>query len=64
MSEVEKLRTRLKNVNRNVKEYRMTVAEAKALLKEIDDSKIPVEVVPEKVPVPTLQPVIMDGGIF
>lgn len=36
MSEIEKLRTRLKNVQKNVTEYRMTVLEAKNLLKEID----------------------------
>ena len=36
MSEVAKLRTRLKNVQKNVTEYRMTVVEAKNLLKEID----------------------------
>ena len=36
MSEIARLRTRMKNVQRNVTEYRMTVAEAQALLKEID----------------------------
>ena len=32
MSEIDRLRTRLKNVQRNVIEYRVTVAETKDLL--------------------------------
>jgi len=36
MSEIDKLRQRLKNVGRNVTEYRMTVVEAKALIAEFD----------------------------
>lgn len=36
MSEIKRLRSRLKNVQKNVTEYRMTVSEAQLLLKEID----------------------------
>ena len=36
MTEFEKLRHRLKHINRNVFEYRMTVAEAKNLVAEFD----------------------------
>jgi len=36
MSEIEKLRTRLKNVGRNVTQYNMTLAEARALIEEYD----------------------------
>jgi len=67
MREVAKLRSRLKNVQRNVTEYRMTVKEAKALLAEIDnllsnaaEKKLPKEVVIE--PVQTTR--IIDGGTF
>jgi len=66
MREVAKLRSRLKNVQRNVTEYRMTVTEAKALLAEIDnllsnaaEKKLPKEVVE---PVQTTR--IIDGGTF
>jgi hypothetical protein len=37
--EIEKLRSRLKNVKKSDSEYRMTVAEAKKLLDEIDSEK-------------------------
>ncbi len=36
MIEINRLRARLKNVGKNVTEYRMTVNEASALLNEID----------------------------
>ena len=36
MSEIEKLRKRLKNVDRNVTQYNMTVAEAWALAEEFE----------------------------
>jgi hypothetical protein len=38
MSEIAKLRQRLLNANRNVTEYRMTIAEAKALIVEKDEA--------------------------
>ena len=65
MSEVDRLRTRLKNVQRNVTEYRMTVTEAKELLYEIDEllkskEKSPQVVVNE----PATITRIIDGGAF
>lgn len=36
MLEIDKLRQRLSNVGRNVIEYRMTVSEAQALVKEFE----------------------------
>lgn len=65
MSEINKLRARLRNVQRNVTEYRMTVAEAKELLSEIDNLAIPVVKVvsaPIVVEPPTVR--IIDGGTF
>ena len=63
MSEVDRLRTRLKNVQRNVTEYRMTVAEAKELLREIDEllkiKEKPLQVVVNE---PAVINRIIDGG--
>lgn len=65
MSEITRLRTRLKNVQKNVTEYRMTVAEAKNLLTEIDlliSSKLEkpeVKIAPAE---PRIR--ILDGGSF
>lgn len=66
MKEIDRLRTRLKNIQKNVVEYRMTVAEAKALLQEIDILMKPTVV--EK-PIPVVveekpQSRILDGGTF
>jgi uncharacterized membrane-anchored protein len=65
MSEIDKLRQRLKNVQRNVTEYRMTVVEAKTLLQEIDGlikikEKPPLVVINE----PAIITRILDGGAF
>lgn len=63
--EIEKLRTRLKNISKGVNEYRMTVAEAKALLAEIDEIKSSVKVVPQViVKEVSTAPKILDGGTF
>lgn len=66
MREVSKLRSRLKNVQRNVTEYRMTVIEAKALLAEIDN--LLKDAAEEKLPKEVIEPVqttrIIDGGTF
>jgi len=65
MYEINKLRTRLKNIQRNVTEYRMTVTEAQDLLKEIDDLLTPK--LPEEIPVVESHPTlvrILDGGTF
>ena len=63
MYEIERLRTRLRNVQRNVTEYRMTVVEAKELLKEIDILLKPKEKPPQVVvnaPIEITR--IIDGG--
>ena len=66
MAEIEKLRTRLKNVQKNVTEYRMTVIEAKNLLKEIDvllvEEKPPLQVALNDPAVIITR--ILDGGAF
>ena len=63
MSEIDRLRTRLKNVQKNVTEYRMTVTEAKDLLKEIDELLKPKEKPPQVVVnEPTVTTRIIDGG--
>jgi hypothetical protein len=64
MSEITKLRARLKNVQKNVTEYRMTVIEAKELLREIDilQKEKPPQVVVNETAIRTTQ--ILDGGVF
>ena len=65
MPEIEKLRQRLKNVNKNTVEYRMTVNEARQLLSEIDLLVTPIIVsAPEQKPYESKQIKIMDGGTF
>jgi len=66
MSEIAKLRQRLSNVNKRVTEYRMTVDEAKALLKEIDTVTEEQKQEPPQVVVnePAIITRIMDGGAF
>lgn len=65
MSEVSKLRQRLSNVNKNVIEYRMTIAEARALLAELDELLKPKIEPPKEVVVrPTIISRVMDGGTF
>lgn len=66
MSEINKLRQRLGNVKKNVVEYRMTVAEAKALLAEIDVLLVPpvIEKPAEEDVLSTPYFQIMDGGTF
>jgi predicted transcriptional regulator len=65
MSEINKLRQRLKNINKNVTEYRMTVSEAKALISEIDELLKPdIEPAKEAIVAPTVITRILDGGTF
>lgn len=65
MSEINKLRQRLKNVGKHVIEYKMTVTEAKALITEIDELLKPkIEPIKEVVKAPTVITKIMDGGHF
>jgi polyhydroxyalkanoate synthesis regulator phasin len=67
--EIDKLRQRLRNIGRNVTEYRMTVAEAQALVKEFaalekefDDLENKSKQVIINEPVTVIR--IMDGGTF
>lgn len=66
MNEINKLRQRLSNVKKNVVEYRMTVAEARDLLAEIDILLIPpvIEKLAEEDVLSTPYFSIMDGGTF
>lgn len=66
MYEINKLRIRLKNVGKNVAEYRMTVAEAKDLLDEIDVLLIPkvIPVVKEIIREEAPSTRVFDGGSF
>jgi hypothetical protein len=71
MPEIDKLKQRLKNVNQYVIEYRMTIAEARNLVKEFDDLQNqlrealekPPQVVVKEAPVVT-KTTILDGGTF
>lgn len=70
MKQIEKLRTRLKNVGKSAQEYKMTIAEATELLSEIDQLKKSLEEksqqetvkVIEQGPKPKIR--IIDGGTF
>jgi len=64
MSEIYKLRQRLSNINRHAIEYKMTVAEANNLLKEIDELLKPQVVVQsdEEIAEPNIIYRVMDGG--
>lgn len=65
MREIAKLRQRLGNVSRNVTEFKMSVEEARLLLKEIDlleeQLKEPVKTA---VNVPNVITRTIDGGTF
>ena len=66
MSEISKLKARMKNVAKETTEYRMTVTEAKTLLNEIAKLEAiiaaPKEVVIVKETVTITEPKIWDGG--
>lgn len=66
MNEIDRLRQRLKNVNKGTVEYRMTVDEAKQLLLEIDllIASVVVPSVSEQRIYKPVQPKILDGGTF
>jgi hypothetical protein len=67
MQEIDKLRQRLKNIQRNVTEYRMTVTEAKDLVKEFELLEEQLKHKPTTVEVPVravVNPHILDGGTF
>jgi hypothetical protein len=68
MREIDKLRQRLKNVKREVVEYRMTVIEANALVGEFTALEKKLLEIP--LPQPIIEPMpinitrIIDGGSF
>jgi methyl coenzyme M reductase subunit C-like uncharacterized protein (methanogenesis marker protein 7) len=68
MHEFSKLKTRLKNMGKNASEYRMTVAEARALVIEIEKElsktpvAVPAAVVEDEVQTTIIR--ILDGGTF
>lgn len=66
MQEINKLRQRLKNVKKNVTEYRMTVAEANRLISEIDalEQKLQEKSLPATVNEPVIATRTIDGGSF
>lgn len=68
MKEIDKLRKRLSNVGRNVTEYRMTVAEARNLVKEFEELEVALSQKPKEIIItkePEIQPVrVLDGGTF
>jgi len=69
MREIDKLKQRMKNVDRNVIEYRMTIKEANTLIAEFDEIQKKLEEKPRPV-TPTIQsheaksPIVWDGGGF
>jgi|APFre7841882630_1041343.scaffolds.fasta_scaffold168964_2 predicted RNase H-like nuclease (RuvC/YqgF family) len=68
MTEIDKLRQRLKNVDRNVIEYRMTVTEAHRLVQEFEQLEKELKEKPQ-VQVELNEPTItitqiLDGGVF
>ena len=70
MTEIERLRRRLQNVGRGVKEYTMTLSEAQNLLIEIEDLRKQAckqnlrEIVPVIEEKPTVIRKVFDGGTF
>ena len=66
MTEIEKLRHRLRSAGKNTTEYRMTIVEAKNLLIEIDKQMIKQEKPQGEVVLnePTVINRIIDGGAF
>lgn len=67
MREIDKLRQRLTNVKRGVVEYKMTIAEANALVEEFVNLEKKLQEKP--LPQPIIQhtdniPGILDGGYF
>lgn len=65
--EINKLRLRLLNAGKNATEYRMTIVEAKALLKEFEELEKKLEekpVIVNVISAPKPQSQIFDGGTF
>lgn len=64
MLEIDKLRQRLKNIKKGVTEYRMTVAEAQALVKEFDAKAQEKPHMEAALNEPTVITRTIDGGAF
>lgn len=66
MNNIDRLRSRLKNVQKGTTEYRMTVAEAQGLLSDIDSLIAKTKEKPPEVAVnePVVITRTMDGGAF
>ena len=66
MTEIEKLKFRLKNTNKNSVEYKMSISEAKALIQEIEMLENRSTKIIEPIIESSKEPVykILDGGTF
>jgi hypothetical protein len=66
MYEINKLRLRLKNISRNATEYRMTIAEAKALVQEFESLESQLDEKSEETAreIYRIQTNLLDGGTF
>lgn len=69
MNEINKLKQRLSNVNRNVTEFRLSVQDARDLITDIDNelAKLVNLNISVNKPIPeliTVQHIAMDGGSF
>jgi predicted nucleic acid-binding Zn-ribbon protein len=70
MKEIDRLRQRLTNISRNTVEYKMTVKEAKDLVKEFEVLERREEELKEKleqvkaIPIEPAAPRTLDGGTF
>lgn len=69
MNEINKLRQRLTNVNRNVTEFRLSVQDARDLISDIDNELVKLvnlgSVINKTIAEPVaIQHVVMDGGSF
>ncbi len=66
-TQIGRLKNRLKNIDRSVKEYRMTITEAKELLSEIELLEEEIRRKPKEIEVKVIQEKstrILDGGNF
>jgi hypothetical protein len=70
MREIDKLRQRMKNIPKNIVEYRMSIPEANAILAEFEDlqKRLDEKSQPASTPVNLDEepngPIIWDGGSF
>lgn len=66
MTEIEKLKFRIKNASRNSVEYKMSINEAKALIQEIEILENKSTKISEAITHIETEPVykILDGGTF